>query len=242
MLVRLPIGLQVEEKIVTEVEIKELDGFARQILSDKELRRNAAKLTSAVLKHVLVSIDGKPATENMVREMYTADRNTLMIDLQKLSIGNEVKARYNCSWCPEGFEVIEDLSELEFIAEDVHQSDITVMLPNGYKDKDGNIHTEVTMGLPTGIDEEILAPMLQNNYGTWTNSLIARKITAFGSLDMAKFAGLGIKIVQSLGIKDLDVMISALVMNMPGYQVKHKVICPACAKDTEQVLDMQYFF
>lgn len=242
MLVRLPIGLKVGEKTVTEVELKELDGYARQILSDKELRRNAAKLTSAVLKHVIVSIDGKPATDTMVREMYTADRNTLMIELQKLSIGNEVKARYSCSWCPEGFEIVEDLSTIEFITEDIPSTEVTVMLPNGYKDKEGNIHTEVTMGLPTGIDEEILAPMLQNNYGTWTNSLIARKITAFGSLDMAKFAGLGIKIVQSLGIKDLDVLIAALVANMPGYQVKHKVICPACAKDTEQILDMQYFF
>lgn len=242
MLVKLPIGLQAGEKTVTDVEIKELDGFARQILSDKELRRNAAKMTTAVLKHVVVSIDGKPATENQIRTMYTADRNTLMIAVQRASVGDEVKARYSCSWCSEGFEIVEDLSKLEFTTWENPLQEVTVTLPAGYTDVEGTTHADVVLGIPTGLDEEILAPMLQNNYGTWTNSLLARKVKSFGSLDMDKFAGMGIKIIQSLGIKDLDAMIVALLTNMPGYQLKHKVMCPACAKETEQILDMQYFF
>jgi hypothetical protein len=242
MQVRLPIGLKVEDTVVTEIEIKELDGFSRQIIADKELKKNQARLTTALLKHCIVSIGGKAPAEEQIRHMFVTDRNSVIVYLQKHSIGNEIKTRYICPWCEAGFDLVEDLSTLEFTQWEDWKNEIEIDLPKGYTDKDGNTHSQLVLGIPTGYDEEILNSVLARNYGEWCNALIARKVKSFGSLDMNKFSGLGVKIIQALSLKDIDAIIQAMTMNMPGFGIKHVVACSSCGRDSQQILDMSYFF
>lgn len=243
MKVRLPIGFKQGDTIVKEVELREIDGFSRQIIGDKQYRHAQAKLTTALLTYCIEDLGGKKPVEDDIRAMFVADRNAVMLHLQKLSVGNEVKADYICPWCQAGFSIVEDLLTIEFTEWDSYKDQVSVTLPKGYEDKDGHLHTQVVLALPTGLDEELTGHILRENYGQWCNVLLARQIRKFGDLDMKIFAGLGVKIIQALNAKkEIDLMINAITMDVPGYQIRKEVICKKCGRASDLVLDMSYFF
>jgi len=242
MIVRLPVGIKIGETFVKEVTLKPLDGFSRQIIMNPEYKSAPAKMTNVLLQHCIQEIAGAKPTEEQIRNMFTADRNALMMYLQKISVGNEVKARYICSWCNEGAETVENLDSINFTEWDEPKSTIDLELKTGYTDKDGVCHKQVTLEIPTGIDEEIAGHYLRSNYGEWCNVMIARKIVKFGTLDMRQFAGLGIKIVQTLNVKDIDYMIESLTVKLPGFVLKHDIVCSMCGRVSSHILDMTYFF
>lgn len=246
----LPIGFKVNDVLVKAFEIKPLDGFCREIIADSSMRSTPAKMTTALLMHCVVSMDNgstplpEPFTEEMARNMFVVDRNAVMFDLQIASLGAEVHARYSCPWCKAGIEMVENLSEFTFKAWEPEgwKDRVSVALKDGYKDSTGMVHKTVILGIPIGIDEEVTTAFLRKNYGEWCNRMIVRKSIKFGTLDMAKFAGLGIKVAQSMSLPDIDLCISAITLDLPGYDIMHEVECPICAKKSKQVLDMSDFF
>lgn len=242
MELRLPVGIKINDKVVNTVELNEMDGFSRQVIGDKQFRVNPAKMTTALLKHCLVKLGDVAPTESDIRNMYMIDRNFLLMQLQLISVGNEVPGKYSCKWCDEGFEVIEDLNNLKFSVSDNFIESVTVDLKRGYKDKEGKLHTNIVLGLPNGIDDEVTSPVLRQNYGEWCNVILARKVRKFGDLDMAKFSGMGVKIMQSLNVKDLDQMVNAITVDLPGYDLRHSLSCKVCGKAESYILDMSSFF
>ena len=52
--------------------------------------------------------------------------------------------------------------------------DISVELEDGYVDQDGQVHTALTLRLPTGADEEAVAPQMRKNASLGKNALLAR--------------------------------------------------------------------
>lgn len=244
MITRLPIGIKTAAGVVKEVNIAPLDGFCREIINDENLRIVPAKMTTALLMHCVKDVGGNTPTEELFRNMFVTDRNAIMFNLQIHSIGTEVLARYSCPWCKAGYEKTEDLTEFGFVEwpiEDFKET-VSVTLNQGYTDKEGGVHKNVTFGIPTGIDEEVTGAYLRKNYGEWCDRMIARKAIKFGTLDMAKFVGLGIKVAQSMSLPDIDLCISAITKDLPGYDIMHEVTCPKCAKESKQVLDMSGFF
>ena len=89
--------------------------------------------------------------------MYSADRNFLLLRLRSFTFGPELQASYTCPACGAAdSSMIEDLDELPVraLADGEMPEDILVELEDGYVDRDGSVHTALTLRLPRGDDED----------------------------------------------------------------------------------------
>ncbi len=240
MLTTLPIGFKMEDRLVKEVEIRGMDGYARKIITDVKGGKNPAKVATALIGRC-VCVDGKPIGDKLARQMFVVDRNAVIMGIQRESYGDIVNSKYTCSWCRNSFETEDDLSLFECKTGN-WQDSIDVTLTRGYVDSENLVHREVTLRFATGIDEELTNHILTQNYQEWCSVILVRLITRFGDLDMSKFAGLGVKVIDSLPVKDIDTLIKAVTENLPGYDLKHDVVCPECGRQSGQTLDMSGFF
>lgn len=242
MKLMLPIGLQMDSVVVRELQVKGMDGFARKIMTDVKASKNPVKVATSLIGHC-IQFNGKAIGDKMAQQMFVVDRNAAIMAIQRESYGDTVSARYSCGWCSEIFTIEDDLSQVQCkTLDDGWMDSVQVFLETGYADGQGDMHRDVTLRIPTGLDEEVTNYLINKNYGEWCTAVLVRLITKFGDLDMDKFAGLGVKVIDSLPVKDIDKMIKAITQDLPGYDLKHDVVCSNCGRSSEQTLDMSGFF
>lgn len=110
------------------------------------------------------------------------------------------------------------------------QTEYSFVLPRGYLDKDGILHKEGTMRLANASDEilPLKDPRVQQNPGYLTIILLARVITALGSL-----SAVDTRIIEKFYTMDLaylqDLYQRINIMEFPAY----KTICPHCGQEIE---------
>jgi DNA-directed RNA polymerase subunit RPC12/RpoP len=174
--------------------------------------------------------------------MYSADRNYLLLKLRSITFGPQLPANYICSHCGESFEIEEDLDELPVtsISGDT-EADIVVELEDGYLDRDGQIHTSMTLRLPTGSDEESVAGQMRDNASLGKNALLARCLKSLGDMPRHRMEALGPKILGDLTMTDRRLIDRAMNDAAPGVDLIRHHDCPACGKEVTASLDMTHF-
>lgn len=160
----LPIGYTDEEgRVHRSAVLRKMTGKEEAILADRRNQRNGGRLVSELIHSCLVRLgDLQKNGVNTVEKMYSADRNFLLLKLRSLTFGPELQANYTCPSCGEALHVVEDLDELPVrgLAAGESAEEIRVELEDGYVDKDGSVHTALTLRLPTGEDESQVAPQM----------------------------------------------------------------------------------
>ena len=180
----------------------------------------------------------------IVSALYTADRNYLLMEIRRITLGDRMMAHYPCPRCGADIAVLEDLSEIRVrkLAEDEHLEVITVALEDGYQDKSGTTHTELAFSLPRGEDEEFVSPMAERDPLKAQDALLLRCITRFGSLPKKTLEAYGVKILRELTMGDRRRMQVALSQGLPGMELQRSVHCDPCGTTFEGVIDMSNFF
>lgn len=108
------------------------------------------------------------------------------------------------------------------------QTEYSFVLPRGYLDKSGVLHKEGTMRLANAGDEilPLKDPRVQQNPGYLTVILLARVITALGSLPTVDT-----RVIENLYTMDLaylqDLYQKINTMDVPEY----KAVCPHCGQE-----------
>lgn len=241
----LPIGCKDEEgNIIRKVVLRKMTGREEAILADRKYQQNGGKLVTELLSNCIMKIgDQKHNGRSMVSDMYSADRNFLLLKLRTITFGSELQSSYTCPSCNEAIRVVEDLDNLpvrmfnnqEFIEE------IVVELEDGYQDKDGQVHTSMTLRLPTGKDEEAVASQMRHNPSLAKNSLLARCLKSLGDMPVQRIEALGSRILADLTLSDRRLIDKALNEKAPGIDLVHTVECYNCGSEFKATLDMTYF-
>nr|BFE80542.1 hypothetical protein GCM10020093_031430 [Planobispora longispora] len=89
-------------------------------------------------------------------------------------------------------------------------------LEDGYVDKEGQLHTALTLRLPTGADEEAVAPQLRENPSLGKNALLARCIKSLGDVPRHRLDALGSRILADLTMTDRRLIDRAMAQAAPG--------------------------
>lgn len=128
-----------------EAEIREMTGFEEEILTNQRLIRNGTAINQ-VLKNCLVRLgeNGQPTMKDVL-DMLSGDRLTLLVELRKVSLGNEVDLELTCpdTTCRETTAVTLDLETLSTQAY-TDEREFSFMLPGSkrqvrFKHLDGNM-------------------------------------------------------------------------------------------------------
>lgn len=244
----LPVGYHnpVNGLVARKVTLRKMTGKEEVLMADPSLQSNGGKLITALLTNCIIALEGvHPVDAAVVRQLTSADRNFLLLELRRLTFGDEMEARYRCPYCPQAVStsVLEDLSTLEVKEmDDGDTGNIQVVIRDGYQDPDGNWHYELVFGLPTGADEEVAASRPENNAARQRDALLARCLTKVGELEEKRIRAMGIRILADLSMGDRQLIQQTIDASAPGPDLIRTVQCIQCGEAFRTALDMSRFF
>jgi hypothetical protein len=243
--VTLPIGsIDERGRMQRAVTLRKMTGREEALLADPGNQRNGGRLVTALLHSCITRIgDMDTVPRSMVEHMYSVDRNFLLLRLRGFTFGNELPASYTCPSCANRFEMTEDLNELPLrtLAAGEEPEDIVVELEDGYVDRDGNVHTSMTLRLARGDDESAVAPQMRKNPSLGKNALLARCMKSLGDLPAYRIEALGPRIMSDLTLADRRLIDRAFNEGAPGIDLIRELDCPSCGADFKATLDMTRF-
>jgi hypothetical protein len=244
--VELPVGYFQETtgNLAKKATLRKMTGKEEALLADPKLRSNGGKLITALLANCVTALEGvEPVDRSAIGQLTSADRNFLLLELRRLTFGDEMEAHYRCPHCQGSTTVWEDLSQLAVKAVgDSAELEIPVILQDGYQDPDGNWQYELVFGLPTGEDEEAAASRRDNNPARQRDALLARCLKRVGDLEPRRIRAIGPRILADLSMGDRRAIQKAMDEAAPGPDLTREVVCEACWESYRTTLDMSHFF
>ena len=240
----LPIGYVDDSGVLhRRAVLRKMRGHEEALLYDQSL--TAGQLVTELLRSCLVRLGTLQAVDSAtMAHLYTADRNYLLLELRRITLGNALQAWYTCPRCGGQHAVTEDLSQLEVrrLEEDQRLDDIVLELEDGYTDRHGTHHTELLLTLPRGIDEEFVAPMLEKDPVKTQDALLLRCIKRFGTLPKAALEAYGVKVLRDLTMGDRQRLQKAFNGQTPGVNFQRTIVCPQCGTAFQGIMDLSNFF
>jgi hypothetical protein len=242
--VRLPIGYRDPGgNLHRRAVLRKMRGHEEAVLYDPTLSGGA--LVTELLAGCLVRLGSLPAVDReTVSGLYSADRNYLLLELRRITLGDRMPAVYPCPGCGARVAVTEDLGQLPVrrLADGETLPEIRLTLEDGYTDRRGVRHTELTLTLPRGSDEEFVAPMVAKDPLKAQDALMLRCIRRFGDLPRATLEAYGVKILRDLTLGDRRLLQACFNDRTPGVDFMRPVSCTACGTAFSGVLDVSHFF
>lgn len=240
----LPIGYTDSAgRVHRHAALRKMRGHEEALLFDPSL--TTGQLVSALLLSCLVRLgDLTNVDAPTVTQLYTADRNYLLLELRRLTLGNTLEAWYSCPRCSGQIQILEDLQQVSVrrLADDDKLSDIILVLEDGYTDRQGVHHNELTLTLPSGADEEFVAPMAERDPLKAQDALLLRCIKRFGTLPKAALEAYGVKILRELTLSDRQRLYKVLQDQAPGIDLRRSITCPRCEATFQGMMDLSNFF
>lgn len=239
----LPIGYRDEDgNLHREATLRKMTGREEEVLAEPMYANNGGKLVTQLLYNCLLRLGTLPnITREVVSNLYSPDRNFLLVKLRTITFGPELQANYTCSSCGTLNYVLEDLDSLPVKNwEDGEDVEIEVELEDGYEDK-GVVHTHMVFRPPRGEDEEKIADIAKRNIVKGKNALLTRCLKKFGEMETYRFQGLGTIIFEELTLKDRRKIDESLEKNMPGIELSREIQCVGCGKTNRVDIDLENF-
>ena len=241
----LPVGyIDDDGRVHRTATLRKMRGHEEALLADRKLRKNGGKLVTELLASCLKQLgDLKPVTRQVVSQLTSADRNYLLLELRKITFGEELAANYTCPVCGEINHVLENLEELPVSR--VNGSgppEIVVELEDGYEDKGGEFYTTMVFRLPTGADEEKTADIVKDNPSRGMNALLTRCLQSLDDIPSNRREALGTKLMSDLTMGDRARIEKAFRQDTPGVNLTREVECESCGHRFQTSLDLTSFF
>ena len=213
--------------------IREMTGADEEYVNRADIKTNGAKVATALLSRCVLSVGtltrksvGNPKDwENIFKEMLTGDRDTILLELRRESIGDTIEVTHTCPNpdCKAKLKTEVAIDELQ-INEFDGLREIPFELPKGYRDNKGNVHKRGIMRRPNGLDGELLTPLAKNNIAKAETTLLTR---------ICKFedgAYIDESVMASLSLKDRNYLQSLLNEHQFGVDMTVDVMCDHCGE------------
>lgn len=240
----LPIGyVDGAGKLQRRAVLRKMRGHEEALLYDPSL--SGARLVSELIGSCLGRLgDLEAVGAELAAQLYTADRNYLLLELRRITLGERLRTSYQCPRCGAEVALEDDLGAIPVRRLEDGQSltDIEVELEDGYEDRDGTRHSAVTLTLPRGVDEEFVAPLAETDPMKAHDALLLRCLKRFGTLPKATLEAYGVKILRDLTLGDRRRLQRALNDGAPGADFQRSMRCGQCATAFIAMLDVNDFF
>ena len=222
--------------------LRKMRGHEEALLYDQSL--TAGKLITELIRSCLVRLgDIETITPQLASELCTADRNYLLLELRRITIGDYLPAQYVCPGCDAQISAVLDLGAVPVhrLEEGKMAADVSVQLEDGYRNRKGETHTDIVLRMPRGVDEEFVSSMAGKDPLHAQDVLLLRCIKRFGKLTPEELEGYGIKILRDLTLGDRRLLFNAL-NKTPGADFQITIHCDSCGTSFKGVIDTTNFF
>lgn len=237
----LPNGYQDEQgHLHREVVLVPLSGYEEELLAQPSPLAMASVITT-VLTRCVPRIGALDMTTNIARQLLIGDRQYLLLLLRVLTFGDQVDATRHCPWpdCGQGLDISFKLTDFPVQAATTTEQIHTVTLsPTAAEGQAwAKQHPQVRFRLPNGEDQEIVAPLLEQNEAQALTQLLCRCIYSLGTIEQP---------LPEL-IRDLSPLVrqeieTHMEMLMPGVDLTLTANCPHCEREFTIPFELADFF
>jgi hypothetical protein len=226
-LARLPGGVWRDGSRDQEAWLRPLTGKDQRFVVDRCRSGSAAARTTALLCRVVTSLGGAPPDPDAIRKLTAGDREALLLELRRRTLGDRIDCVLACPECSELMDVPLNAKDLLVgsYAECRERYDTTFIAD------DAEVH--VSFRLPTGGDQEAVAAMASNDLPGAACLLLRRCIDEI-HLDSRPTRDLPQMVISHLA--------DAMGRLDPQAEVLLALRCPACGAETSALFDAGTYF
>lgn len=215
----------------TEAEIREMVGIDEEDIQKPDIRANVGRIITTVLRNCVVRIGSLEKSsmklaqwEKIMRDLFIADRDLLMMEIRKFSYGDELEMPVRCPYCKNEATHILEWDEIEIEKPKTNPDEVSFELKKGVLDGEGNRVKEGTLRLPKGEDQELLDNIARKNMGQANTSLITRCVTSLGDIKLSS------KVFKNMSTVDREAIVETIADNSFGPNFKVEIDCPSCGE------------
>ena len=219
--VTLPAGLVTDSgEVLQSAEVRELNGRDEEYIAKAS---SVVKAFSTILSRAVVSIGGKPVSDEQLDSMLIGDRDALLLGIFKATFGKTAELSAYCTGC----------QEIKAVEVDVDRDIKTKILVNPLEDRIFTVQgktKEYLVGLPDGATQREMASSTDKNNAELTTLMLERCIREIdGEPVISKLQ------VQAMSLMDRRLVGEEIAKRSPGPQFEDAtIICPDC--ETEVVV------
>jgi len=211
----LPGGLMLQpDHLLNKASLRPPSGHEEEWLARHAGMPSAARVTW-LLTACLVSLDDHPVTSDLVRQLLVADRDYLILQLRRLTLGENIQAVIPCPVCSNKIDVSFRVSDVPVEARPQTASSYTLQLSD----------RNVSFRLPTGGDQEAL---LRTKAEDAAAELLRRCILDEGG--------------RQLSADESDTLIDFMERVAPQFDLELDLKCPECSQQFVAPFDTTAFF
>lgn len=243
--VNLPIGLTIDGKRYREVVIDEMTGIDEENLASKKVRNNGAKAITLLLRRCIQEIPGVMARksnpmalcdEAIIRNMYVADRDYLMLCIRAISGKSETLVEYTCKDCSAPQAELVELEKLDVYEWDDTDPEVYIEMPRGFLDPmDKQYKNKLVWRFIDGKAQENISAAPEEQMGS--AMIIAGLRSVEGMEHMPSTED-----VRRLSLRDREAIASAIVSCNVGVDPSVECQCGACGTTQKVELNLAAFF
>ena len=231
----LPIGyIDGDGVLHKRFKLREMTGKVDEAIADKKIRSNAGKVVTELIYGVLEELGTLPRIDrNIVRRLSNADRDYIVLMNFYQSIAEEIEYTDMCAVCGSRLQVEVNINNMpvSFMTDDEPRKITITDLPNGFKDKEGNVFKEMTLTFPDGmLQEKIFATVDKNPNQALTQvlAMCTESIKGFQSYNFESFSELSKKDRKYISTKLNEIKV--------GVELAVDVECPECGAETKSAI------
>ena len=210
---------------------REMDGRDEEAINKQDVRNNGAKVMNIVVERCVVQIGtltkkavGAIEWHKIIQKLLGGDIDYMAIKIREYSKGSDIEFRHKCPNC--GAKLTSYVDSNEFaIKEFQGLREIPFSLSKGYKDKNGNIHTDGVIRLLNGEDREIITPQIKKNPASALTSILARTCEFNDGFKVTN------EVMSCLTVRDREYLQKLLTENVFGIDTTVELQCSCCGAD-----------
>jgi hypothetical protein len=227
--IKLPCGLLKDGVSVVDAGVIPMTGLTRKAISSENVRSNPMKITDVIFLQCLKRIGTSNLINNKIlNELLIGDRDFLMLEIRRVSMGSIITATVECGGCNKKIEVKFDLSEIKTKTLAECRSEIVDGV-RGFWIKNDEPRVNAFFRFPNGGDQAVVLPLLHKNPIDANYKLYALCLMDWDG-EKRKFAS---DFFEKMNTNLLDIIDAAFSENQPGPDLTQSVSCPVCAEDIE---------
>jgi endogenous inhibitor of DNA gyrase (YacG/DUF329 family) len=209
-------GFETKTGLRMAVAIREMSGWDEETIFNPKLARNPEKLITELLFNVIADGD---LTKNQIHEIYGGDRDILLLELRRLSYGDEMTMTIPCPRCRQESDFLIHLEQVEL--KPFKSVDTPFELKKGFE-KDKVTFAKGKLFQPKGRDNEQFTQSLSVNVGRANSELLASCVK-FDDLEEVTVEDIG-----NLSAKEKNQLLKLMGDNSFGPDLEQEVSCPEC--------------
>ena len=219
--------LHKDGKVYRDAEVSPMTGLTRKAIAGESVRNNPVKTTDIILAQCLRRIGPiTTVTTKLLGELLNGDREFLLLEIRRISMGDTITAFVDCDGCENKIEVKFKIDELETI----RLKDGDFQIKNDlmvFRLQSDEPELNILCRFPRGYDQEIFVKHMKKNPIEALYKVYQACVLEWngGTVDSFFFDSQNVNILDKFG--------EMFEEKMPGPILKQTVPCPVCAKSIE---------